>query len=99
MTKVKQILQIREAANFDGQLINLGMDVHKKNWNVSLYLNQNFVRSFHQAFDGQILLTHLKTNYPGGIYRACYEAGFCGFSTDLGIECYVVNAADIPQTN
>jgi transposase len=104
MTKVKQILQIQETVNFDGQFINLGMDVHKKNWNISIYLNQFFVRSFHQVSDGQVLLNHLKKNYPGGIYRACYEAGFCGFSiqrelADLGIDCYVVNAADIPQTN
>lgn len=104
MTKIEKKSQIKEFADFKGQTINLGLDVHKKNWNVSVYLNQQFIRSFHQVSDGAILLSHLKTHYPNGVYRACYEAGFCGFSiqrelTALGIECIVVNATDVPQTN
>jgi transposase len=104
MTKIKQISETKEKIDFTGQTINLGIDVHKKNWNVSVYLNQLFIRTFHQVSEGQVLLTHLKTNYPGATYKACYEAGFSGFSiqrelTDLGIGCSVVNAADIPQTN
>jgi transposase len=52
---------------------------------------------------GYILLKFLQNNYPNGKYHACYEAGFCGFSvqrelTSLSIECIVVNACDIPQT-
>lgn len=46
----------------------------------------------------------MTTNYPGAVYKACYEAGFCGFSVQrelsaLGILCSVVNASDVPQTN
>jgi transposase len=104
MTKIGKKNQFKELADFKGQTINLGLDVHKKNWNVSVYLNQQFIRSFHQAPDGKVLLSHLKANYPNGIYRACYEAGFCGFSiqrelAELGIACSVVNATDVPQTN
>ena len=102
MTKIKQKTQ--ETISFKGQTIHTGLDVHKKNWSVSLYLNDVFVRTFHQESSGQALLQHLQTNYPGGTYKACYEAGFCGFSVQrelsrLGIECSMVNAADIPQTN
>lgn len=102
MTKIKQNNQ--ETISFKGQTIHIGLDVHKKNWSVSLYLNDTFIRTFHQESNGQALLQHLKTNYPDGAYKACYEAGFCGFSiqrelSHLGIDCCVVNAADIPQTN
>ena len=50
------------------------------------------------------LARHLKKNYPGGIYRSAYEAGFCGFwihekLTGLGIENIVIHAADVPTTN
>ena len=42
-------------------------------------------------------------HYPEGEYHAVYEAGFSGFSTyyalkEYGIECSVVNAADVPTT-
>ena len=46
-----------------------------------------------------ILLKH----YPGGNYSVVYEAGFCGFwpqrrFTELGINCIVVNPADVPSS-
>ena len=102
MTKIKQ--KIRETISFAGQIIHIGLDVHKKNWSASIYLNDVFVKTFHQESIGKILLQYLKVNYPEATYKACYEAGFCGFSvqrelSNLGIECSVVNAADIPQTN
>jgi transposase len=104
MTKIKEKTKTRDTISFAGQTINIGLDVHKKNWSVSIYLGDNFIKTFHQESTGTILLQHLKTNYPDAIYNACYEAGFCGFSvqrelTGLGIACTVVNAGDIPQTN
>ena len=104
-TKLKTKNEIvREKADFSTDTIYCGLDVHKKNWGVSIYLNDHFVRTLHQNADPAALLSHLKENYPNGKYVACYEAGFCGFSvqrelTALGIECLVANAADIPQTN
>lgn len=104
MTNIKQKTKTREIISFAGQTIHIGLDVHKKNWSVSIYLGDKFVKTFHQESTGSILLQHLKTNYPEADYKACYEAGFCGFSVQrellaLGIECSVVNASDIPQTN
>ncbi len=104
-TKVKQKQEItREKVDFSGFTINCGIDVHKKNWNVSVYLEDQHIKTFQQPSDENALLAHLRTNYPNAKYRACYEAGFCGFSVyraleSLGIECFVANACDIPQTN
>ncbi len=49
-----------------------------------------------------MLHKHLTKNYPGAKYKAGYEAGFCGFGIQrqlaaLGIECVLLNAADIPK--
>ncbi len=46
----------------------------------------------------------LTKHYPGGTYYIVYEAGFCGFwpqrkFTELGINCIVVNPADVPSSN
>ncbi len=42
--------------------------------------------------------------YPGGKYRAVYEAGFCGFwiqrkLASYGISCIVASPADVPTTH
>ena len=47
------------------------------------------------------LRSFLDGKFPGGEYVACYESGFTGFSTYYalsasGIECHIVNAADVP---
>jgi len=50
------------------------------------------------------LYNYLMKNYPGGIYHIVYEAGFCGFWAlrkfrELGVDCIVVNPADVPTSN
>lgn len=104
MTKIGKKITEREKVNFLGKNIYIGLDVHKKNWYASIYVEQQFVKTFHQESSGAILLKFLQTNYPNGQYKACYEAGFCGFSVyrelvSLGIDCIIANPADIPQTN
>ena len=104
MTNIKEKTKTREPISFKGETIHIGLDVHKKNWSASIYIGDKFIKTFHQESTGSILLNHLTSNYPEAIYKACYEAGFCGFSvqrelTALGIDCSVVNAADVPQTN
>ncbi|PTT42539.1 IS110 family transposase [Chryseobacterium sp. HMWF028] len=101
-TKLSKIRDIR--VDFSGKNIYLGLDVHKKNWSVTVYLEDLFFQTFHQESDAKRLFDYLDKTFPNGQYKACYEAGFCGFSihrelTALGIECIVVNPADVPQTN
>ncbi len=103
MTKLKEKIEKTKLVDFAGKHIYVGLDVHKKNWYATVYVEQQFIKTFHLESTGSILLKFLQNNYPNGIYHACYEAGFCGFSvqrelTFLGIKCIVVNACDIPQT-
>lgn len=88
--------------DFSGHNIYVGMDVHKKNWNISIYVDDVFYKSFQQAPNAGQLETYLKENFSGASYRCAYEAGFCGFwiqreLSHRGISCIVVNPADIPS--
>lgn len=96
MTKVK--------TNFENQTIFVGLDVHKRSWNVSLYLNDQYLRNVHQPPSPQALYRFLQTNYPGAVYECAYEGGKFGYwiqrqLSSRGIKCIVVNPADIPSTH
>lgn len=90
-------------ANFEGQTIFVGMDIHKASWNLGIHLNDMFVKNVHQKPTPTVMVNYLKRHYPGATYKAAYEAGKFGFwiqrqFTTLGIECLVVNPADIPKS-
>jgi transposase len=98
MTNLKQM------ADFAGKTIYVGVDVHLKSWDVSLYFDQQHLRSFQQPPDSSKLVTTLRRDYPNAFFECAYEAGFSGFSlqrqlTEAGIGCIVVHAADVPQTD
>lgn len=95
MTKVNQL-------DFTGTTIFCGLDVHKVSWRVNLRDSEFELKDFTQPADAGLLHRHLTKNYPGATYKAGYEAGFCGFGihralSALGIECVLLNAADIPK--
>lgn len=96
--------KLQQLADFSGQTIYVGIDVHLKNWDVSVFLNKQYIRSFHQEADSERLSSTLKRDYPNAMFECAYESGFSGFwlQRDLclrGIKCIVVNAADVPQTD
>jgi len=89
---------------FEGQDFFIGMDVHKKSWAVTVRNSRLRLKSFSMNPSPTELNKYMCKNYPGGKYHAVYEAGFCGFwiqreLADLGFDCIVVNAADIPTSN
>ena len=101
MLKVKQKVQ---KVNFKGKTIEVGMDVHHNKWNISIFLEGQYLRTFQQPAAPDLLIAHLKREYPGADYKLAYEAGFCGFwicrkLMEAGMDCMVVNASDVPQTN
>jgi transposase len=90
--------------DFTNQIIFIGIDVHKKNWSVTLSTNKIILKTFSMDPSAQQLANYLRKNYPGGKYKSVYEAGFCGFGVHkqleaLGIENIIVNPADIPTKN
>jgi transposase len=87
--------------NFNGQQFHIGIDVHKKNWKVTIRTNQMELKTFSMNPSPRELARHMKENYPGGKYYSVYEAGYSGYwiSRELaneGIENIIVNPADVP---
>lgn len=97
MTQVKKL-------DFTGTPIFCGVDVHKKNWRVNIQDSEFELEDFSQNADAVLLHKHLNRKYPGATVKICYEAGFSGFSaqrwlSSQGIDCRIVNAADVATTD
>lgn len=87
--------------DFSGQHIYVGMDVHKKSWSVSIHTEQFEHKTFTQPPEVEKLTHYLQRTFPGATYHTVYEAGFSGFwlhdqLKEKGIDCMVVNPADVP---
>jgi transposase len=90
--------------DFTGQSIYVGLDVHKKNWSVSIFSEQCEHKTFSQPPEVDKLVRYLNRNFPGADYHAVYEAGFSGFWVhdqlrERGVNCIVANPADVPTTD
>jgi len=90
--------------DYSGQTIYIGIDVHRKDWKVSILLENLVYKTFCQPPKAEVLSKYLNKHFPGGTYKSVYEAGFCGFwihdsLMNHGIENIVVNPADVPTTD
>ena len=90
--------------DFTGQNIYVGMDVHKKSWSVSIFTEYLEHKTFTQPPEVNVLVNYLRRNFPGASYKSVYEAGYSGFwihdsLREQGINCIVVNPADLPTKN
>jgi len=94
----------RKELNFEGQNIFVGIDVHLKSWNVSIFTENLHHKTFNQSPNALLLSHYLTQNFPNAIYNSVYEAGFSGLSshyelTALGIRNIVINPADVPTSD
>jgi len=90
--------------DFTGQIIYTGIDVHKKDWKVSILLEEYMYKQFSQPPKPEVLGAYLRKHFPGGTYKSVYEAGYCGFwiHDELlreGIANMVVNPCDVPTSD
>ena len=90
--------------DFTGQKFYCGIDMHKKSWAITIETEDVAMRTFVQDADPEVLVRHLESNFPGASITAGYEAGYFGFWAqrkleEAGIECLVINPADIPTTH
>jgi len=102
--KTQELMQTqRKELNFEGQNIFVGIDVHLKSWNVSIFTEHLHHKTFNQSASAEMLSNYLGLNFPGANYYSVYEAGFSGFwihnrLKELGINNIVVNPVDVPTT-
>lgn len=90
--------------DFTGQDVFIGLDVHKRSWHVAIMVGDTFHKSFHQPPLTEVLVNYMRRTFPGGHYHCVYEAGYCGFwiHDELerqGVDCSVINPADVPTTD
>jgi transposase len=95
-----QRIKVNEKS-FEGQTIYVGIDYHKLNWMVTIMSDFGEHKTMSYSPCPVKLTGYLQKNFPGGTYKAVYEAGFSGFATcrkflELGVECIVIHAADVP---
>lgn len=90
--------------DFTGSHIYVGIDVHLKSWNVSIFTQEfeHCTKSF--VPETLQLVKYLRRTFPNGIYHCVYEAGFSGFwlyweLKSHGIDCMVVSPADVPTND
>jgi len=96
--------KITKKIDFSNSIFYIGLDVHKKNWHVTILTDNMQLQAFTQPPSARVLADYMHRNYPGGTYYSAYEAGFCGYGShrqliELGIQNIVVNPADIPRNN
>lgn len=90
--------------DFSDQSIYAGIDVHKKNWKVTILVGDYEHKTFSQDPKAAVLAKYLHNNFPNANYKVVYEAGFCGFQAyrefkQLGVDCLVVHPADVPTSD
>ena len=58
--------------SFKGQRIFIGIDVHKKNWDVAITPEIGIIKRHPQKASAKELFDFLKKHYPDGDYLAVY---------------------------
>ena len=82
----------------------IGIDVHKRNWSVSIFTSQIHHKTFSQSPETEALKVYIDSHFPAAKVTCAYEAGRFGFwiarkLQSYGYQCLVVNPADIPSTS
>jgi transposase len=90
--------------DFTGTKLFIGIDVHLRQWTVTIRTFNVVLRTFSMNPNPQQLFNYLTQHYPNASYYSVYEAGFSGFWAHrkllgLGIKNIIVNAADVPTTH
>ncbi|MEW5694284.1 MAG: IS110 family transposase [Candidatus Hydrogenedentota bacterium] len=90
--------------DFSNQQFYIGIDVHKRNWTVTIRSNKMVLKTFSMNPDPKELISHMERNYPGGKYYSVYEAGYSGYwihreLTEKGIKNKVVSPTEIPTSS
>lgn len=94
----------RTIIDFRGKTIYVGIDVHKKDWQVGLFYAGLMLGNYRISGNSQELIKFLRTRYPGATFKCVYESCAWGFNlqrqlTAAGIECIVVHAGDVPGSD
>lgn len=90
--------------SFKNQKFFIGIDVHKKNWTITIRTEGLLLKTISINPSPKELHKYMKKHYPDGEYYTVYEAGFCGYwihdeLEKLGFHNIIVNPADVPTSD
>ena len=90
--------------DFTGQTIFVGIDVHQKDWQVAKVIDGICLGNHRMKASCKELIEHLRSRYPGGVFKCVYESCAWGFTLQrqlhqAGMDCIVVHAADVSTTD
>jgi transposase len=91
-------------SDFSDLQLYIGIDVHKKQWSVSIFTDAAHHRTFSQPPSPEALKAYIDHHFPESSVLCAYEATKLGYwicrrLISFGYQCLVVNAADIPTSN
>ena len=87
--------------DFSNKTLYVGIDVHKTRWQAAVFLDGVVLSNVSIAASSEMLIEYLRKHYGDASFHCVYECGAWGFNLcrqlwAAGIECIVVNPADIP---
>lgn len=90
--------------DFKSKTIYVGIDVHKKDWQVGQFHGGLILGNHRIAGNSGELINFLINRYPGATLKCVYESCAWGFNlqrqlTAAGIECIVAHAGDVPGSD
>ena len=89
--------------DFSSQEFFIGIDVHQKQWVVSIISGKIILKTFSMNPDPKELYNYMQRTYPQGKYNSVYEAGFSGYWAHrelikYGFNNLVVSPSEIPTS-
>lgn len=94
----------RNIIDYSGKTICVGIDVHQKDYQVAKVYQGICLGNHRMAADSDALIKHLRSHYRGADFKCVYESCAWGFNLQrrlkaAGMDCIVVNAADVSTTD
>ena len=90
--------------DFANKQLYVGIDVHKKRWQAAVLYEGIVLSNDNIAASADELINYLHKHYAGASFSCVYECGAFGYTLcrslwAAGMECILVNPADIPGTD
>jgi len=94
----------RNIIDYSGKTICVGIDVHQKDYQVAKVYQGICLGNHRMAAHSDALIKHLRSHYRGADFKCVYESCSWGFNLQrrlkaAGMDCIVVNAADVSTTD
>lgn len=96
--------KLQNKTDFSAHDLYVGIDVHKLRWQVAVYCEGIILSNCSIEGSSEVLITHLRKHFGDAHFFCVYESCLFGFALcralwAAGMECIVINPADIPDTH